>query len=88
MDLAESDAHLACFWLLAGIQFLGLLGMLAAPLLGNSAGQWLCLSGIVLVGCASIVAVWCGSGLWALSGTTLALIAIGATWERPAPGSY
>ena len=71
----------AAYWVVISIQILGLAGMVAARASKAAWGQWACLVGIVLVGGASICTMWCGSGLWMPCGATLALVAVGATWE-------
>ncbi len=82
MGFGESDALVTGFWVITAIEVLGICGMLAARLFAPAQGQVCCLMGILLVGSASITAVYCGSGMWASSGATLAMIAVGATWER------
>jgi hypothetical protein len=74
------------FWILLAIE---LIGLTSASLVRLSAGrrshqscQWLFLACLALVGCGSAVAMMISPICWLLSAATLAMMIVGAVWDR------
>jgi hypothetical protein len=67
------------------VQLLGLASVFCARLSERSWAQCLCqrvfYGCLVLVGCATVAALLLGSGYWASCGATLAIMAVGVTFD-------
>jgi hypothetical protein len=79
----------AVFWMACAVQVAGLL-VLAAARSGQRCPEckWLQAAfflTMAVIGCVAAAAFQVGSGCWASCGATLAIMAVGATLDFPAP---
>ena len=78
-------SHDTYFWILAGIQLLGVLSCIFARLLESTSAahssRHLFVVCLLVVGLATMSAVQCGSPCWASCGATLSLLSVGATLD-------
>ena len=78
-------SHDTYFWILAGIQLLGVLSCVFARLMESTraahSSRHLFVACLMTVGLATMSAVYCGSPCWASCGATLSLLSVGATLD-------
>ena len=86
-----SDHTATIFWILAAMQLTGLTSTLLARLSEGHRHQSICqtffLANLTLVGGATIMALVLGCNFWLFSGTTVSIMAVGATLEVSRPQS-
>jgi hypothetical protein len=74
------------FWILLAVEAIGLasasLVRLSAGCRSHQSCQWLFLACLALVGFGSVVAMVISPMCWLLSAATLAMMIVGAVWDR------